>query len=796
MAEQFLTPEEEARRKLLEQQAADTSPTPSAEMAGPAAVSIPSVGGVTPAGVSAFQPALVQPNVAMPSAVPPPPPQPPPPPPELAGLAPQVGGFAADWMAQPNRYLSDLATATRGESEARLAKAQQDAQRGIEEWAAQRGLVGSSYEGEQRVNLAGELDRSRRADERALLEMLTTAESLDRQSAGQYGLEAMKTGDVMGLERYKAALEAAQLAESQRQFGGTLEISQQQIDLRAQELQQEAALQGRSLDLQSARDQAQKELSQQQLSQQESQFGRTLGLSQQDIDLRAQQLQQQAVLEGRSLDLQQARDQATQELTREQMAQQGAQFTQDVELRAQQLQQQAALEGRCLDIQSARDQATQLLAREQMALQESQFGRTLQISQQDVDLRAQQLQQEATLQGRSLDLQAARDQAQLEISREQMAQAERLQMAGLTQRESEFARSFGLDEQQFMAQQDQFTKTYSEQVASRLQQNAQFATALQSDEARYSLDVGLRSRALDLQQQGMTADEAFRTASLAQERELTLGAQTLQQQGMQLEDAYRYAALEQDGTFKQRTLDLQQQGMLLEDAYRQAELELQQQQLSQRESEFARELEFKVGQAATEQERFNLMMELWNKYFGTEGGTPTVTTGTGGGDGGITGTKDPVLWGTGGGTTGGGTTGTGEPVLPPDFIERLRRLLEGGTTVTPTVSTVNPTQPATPTVYPTGQPTTVPWPPPTPSPVNEGTTSVPLPPPIQSPVPTPTGPPPVEEVVPTTTVAPPWPATTPPAASTTTPPINTQLTAEELQRLMELLNGITQQPTV
>lgn len=70
--------------------------------------------------------------------------------------------------------------------------------------------------------------------------------------------------------------------------------------------------------------------------------------------------------------------------------------------------------------------------------------------------------------------------------------------------------------------------------------------------------------------------------------------------------------------------------MTLDEAFRRAELEQQQGQfesgLGQRESEFAREMEFRVGQAETEQERFDAMMELFEKYFGNkQGGTGTST---------------------------------------------------------------------------------------------------------------------------------------------------------------------------
>lgn len=524
MTAPYSSPEEEARKKRLEGQdtAIDVNWDPvnqTADNTGPPGQPPPEMrsqpfrppGGFTTDVVYSGDKAASGTNtqgMTIPSSVPPPPPMPPPPPPELTNLIPKVGDFASDWMSTPNRYLSPLATATRAESEARLGKGEQDAQRKIEEWAAGRGLVGSSYEGDQQMQLQGELDRSRRGEEVDLLQMLANAETLDRERAGQYGLDTVRAGDVMGLDRYKAQLEAAQLAEAQRQFGGTLDLSQQQIDLRAKELMQQESQFGREMSFEEAQAEASRQLTREGMGQQESQFGRTLGLSQQDVDLRAKQLQQQAELEGRSLDIQEARDQATQELQREGMAQQERMFT-------------------------------------------SEMG----------------------------------------------------------QRESEYARSLGLDERQFAEEQSQFAKQYQEQIDSRFQQNDQFTKALASEDARYATDVGLRSRALDLQKEGMDADTAYKQAALEQEKDLSTEALRLQELGINNEDSYRYAALTQDDKFKQLQVDAQNRGMDIEESFRQAELEWD-------KDRFDQELGFRVDQAETEQDRFEAMMEVWQKYFG------------------------------------------------------------------------------------------------------------------------------------------------------------------------------------
>lgn len=550
-----LTPEQEEQeriRKELEGAAAavptaEPVPSQAATTTAAPATAAPSTAPLTATAPTGFEVA--------PSHVPPPPrpPEPPPPPPNVQDLAGDVGAFARNWLETPNRYLGDLATATREAGEARLTAAESDATRDIEEWAASRGLIGSSLEGEEMVRLQDALRRARGDEERQLLEMLATSESMDRERAGRLGLDVS-------------------------QLSTSTSIAERQLDLEAQRLQQEAQLSGRSLDITEANNQAQ-------------------------INIRAQELAQEAQTSGRSLDLQEARDQATREVALEQIG----------------------------------------------------------ISQQEVDLRAQQLQQEAQTSGRSLDLQEARDQASTELAREQMEHEIRLQGSQIAQRESEFARSMNLNEREFGAQQDQFSLQYGEQVASRLQQDEQFRATLESGDARFALDVGLRERALDLQLQGMEMDEAFRQSALAQERELTERAQALQQEGMNLEDAYRYAALEQDSRFREGwtddkgeyhpgTLALQELGMDQDQAYRQAELEFQKERLEQQNTQFMSELEFRMDQAETEQERFDAMIELWRKYYGL----PDADNG--GGDGG-----------------GAGPTGDNNiappPELPDDEIE-------------------------------------------------------------------------------------------------------------------------------
>jgi len=395
--------EEERRRQLADLSALDEQPESNA-------TGLPEPQPSTAAPALTGAPANLS---ALGTAVPPPPP--PPPPSAFETLTPGLGQFAQEWLIDPNRYLSDMATAQRTASEGRLQQAEEAGRVKNDEFYASRGLTGSSYEGEGRKRLDEALQRTRGEDEARILEMLATAETADRQAAGEFGLEAIRAGDVMGLERYRAGLEGGQLGEAQRQFD-----------------------------------------------------------------------------------------------------------------------------------------------------------------------------------------------------------------TSIGQRESEFARNHGLDEREFEAEQQRFSQQFGEQVAGRLQQNEQFRVALESENARYGLDVGLRQKALALQEQGMNMEDAFNRAALDQERELTQSAQDLQRYGIDQDSAYKYAALLQDKTFQTEAQRLQALGMDLDEAFRRAELTF-------RSTQADRDEAFRQAEAEREQERFEMMMEiaLGKKGSGTGDEEKTGGTGTG-----------------------------------------------------------------------------------------------------------------------------------------------------------------------
>jgi len=366
---------------------------------------------------------------------------PPPPPPSLADYTGQVTNYASDWMNNPNPYLSPLVSATRAESEGRLSDAEQEAKRGLAEWVAQRGLVGSSYEGEQQVDLQGQLQQARMEDERALQEALANYETLGRQAAGSMGLNTL------------GAL------EQQFEFGTTSGLSERELDLRAQEVLN----QGRALDLQEARDIAATELGQAELAQQgeqfeanleqrQAEFAETIGLSREQFEAETAQFQQtfneqvasrlqqneqftmaleseeaqnalSVGLQGRALDLQEAGMQMEDAWNQAALDQERELATRAQDLQQQGLEQEDAYRYAALE-QDADFRSEQLRLEELGLNMEDSYReaeqaikmRALDIDQQQVDQRATEIRQ----QDRSLDLQEARDLAQLELSRDEL----------------------------------------------------------------------------------------------------------------------------------------------------------------------------------------------------------------------------------------------------------------------------------------------------------------------------------------------------------------------------------------
>jgi hypothetical protein len=113
----------------------------------------------------------------------------------------------------------------------------------------------------------------------------------------------------------------------------------------------------------------------------------------------------------------------------------------------------------------------------------------------------------------------------------------------------------------------------------------------------------------------MDADTAWKTATLDQEGDLRSRALDLQQQGMSADDSYRYSALEQDDKFRTEAQRLQELGLTNEQSYREAALTLDRDRMEQQDKQFTEEMEFRLARAKTSDERFKIIQELNQKYL-------------------------------------------------------------------------------------------------------------------------------------------------------------------------------------
>jgi hypothetical protein len=221
------------------------------------------------------------------------------------------------------------------------------------------------------------------AQERAFRERLQTQQQSEqsRQFDLEQGLRQQLGLGNLTLEQQRAAAQQSQFGESlgeqraarQQQLG----ISQQEIGLRAQELQQQAALQGRSLNIQEANNEASNTIERERIAQQATQFGLTLneqqtdraqkfGLSTQELALRTRDVEQNFALQGQRLTMDQAQNLALNGLEREKINQQASQFglrlNEDRTARAEQLG---------ISMQQVNQEA------QRIANQNAQFGRQM-----------------------------------------------------------------------------------------------------------------------------------------------------------------------------------------------------------------------------------------------------------------------------------------------------------------------------------------------------------------------------------------------------------------------------------
>lgn len=305
------------------------------------------------------------------------------------------------------------------------------------------------------------------------------------------------------------------------QFLASLKIDQQQVNLRATEIQNQAAQFGKTLSFEQAKQAAEQQLAERGLDEESRQFNATLDLQKRSqsleeelgrgsLQLNRQELQQQANQFAQSLGLSQQELSANLEQIRGNLKLGTDELSQDKALFLLNQQLQERMQGKEFEQQRA-------IQNQQLSEQRRQFDvgtaqdrdlalRNLGIDQQQVDLEARRLQE----QSRQFGIEMTQEDAQFKA---QQSLAEK---------------GFGLEEKRLSFDQTRFAKELAETGrqfdASQAQQASQFAQ-----------EFGLSGRELDARISQIENDERFRGQQLGLEEKLGLAGQDIQRQQLAME---------------------------------------------------------------------------------------------------------------------------------------------------------------------------------------------------------------------------------------------------------------------
>lgn len=474
-------------------------------------------------------------------------------------MSPAIQDFASNVMASPSRYDSGLIRDISGVIDADLAESRQQATTQLDEMMAQRGLVGSSIEGELYKDMMTDLERERTRRMTDLQSRAADAYAQDVATAGDIGFRSGDFERALGADRSAENRFASDFTQGQYEFERAYG-TQSALDARALELQE----QGMNLDEAYRRARLEQESGQFESEQEriKSEFEAELGevrsarmqeygFRKEEFDLEVQKAQDAAEAAGRELDIEEARNEA------------------EISLRLQQLEQEAEIAGQTIDLDRERmriqnEQFADSLEQDQQVLEESRQARLAQIGIEAGRLENETLriQQEAELAGRELGLQEARDRAEVEIrTADRMEQARQADQAisleeariqaeeamfadELAARQTEFAGRLGLETMQYQEQVASRKAEYQDRVSERLSQMGLLEASQAHDSTMRSLDRNIEKEALRLQEKGIDNEAAWREAERTTMESLEKEAQRIQEKGVDNEKAIADAARE------------------------------------------------------------------------------------------------------------------------------------------------------------------------------------------------------------------------------------------------------------
>lgn len=326
----------------------------------------------------------------------------------------------ASFQNSPSRFDTDLFKQIRDAQAANINQEFSDLQQQLNAELARRGLSASTIAAEDLGGLMGDQSRALAdLDARLALEAATT-QANDRGQLVQGLTQAAQLEQ--GGDQFQQEL-ALRLGELTGNVGGRETLGSKQLDLRAQEIQQQAALEGRQLDISEARLEADVEMQREQiaetreqfyatLDQRETQFARNLeqqrqeslqqlGVDQQQLDLREREIAKEYAARGEELDFRKIQMEAQNQLQREAMAQE--------------------LEMQGIDITSREGQAALDRALEYERIAEESKARmaSIGVDERSLELRAEQIANDARLRGEELDMREAISEAEIDLAREQ-----------------------------------------------------------------------------------------------------------------------------------------------------------------------------------------------------------------------------------------------------------------------------------------------------------------------------------------------------------------------------------------
>ncbi|TVQ98318.1 MAG: hypothetical protein EA398_13535 [Deltaproteobacteria bacterium] len=284
------------------------------------------------------------------------------------GLFGDLENYARDWMANPNRYASELAEATRAEGDLRRQQERDNRQREIEEWSASRGLTASSLEGELMVQLMDAMQLAQSQEELQLLQQIADAEIQDRQAAGLFGTAVADMGRRLGETRIAEAQSAQDLAMRRAdrqltaaQLQDASEMARAQFGLDLENAAVNQGVRQAGLALQAAEMQEQSQRFRAQFEEEVARFGFEAGyrnaqleqqrhIQQAELNLRAAIAGDQAAMDRVRVEVDIMRAQDAAILSREQLAQQD----QQMQMRAWEIQGNWNMAGTQLSMEHSR----------------------------------------------------------------------------------------------------------------------------------------------------------------------------------------------------------------------------------------------------------------------------------------------------------------------------------------------------------------------------------------------------------------------------------------------------------